>query len=189
MVDDFNKANISGMENWQSGDELAARKLQQPVDVLKSLGGAALPRQVTPKGSIFQMKMFKVVELDTDVIICNTFDGVEQGTDDIKVALPFLLRKTPFDSATRTDPPRADISYVYSDNNLRKATNIDDEEEDQIIVASYEKDDIIFASKGIFGNTGLYADAPTNEVPIIWLDENKDGRFWAQDDSPPEEEA
>jgi hypothetical protein len=186
MVDDLNKGNIKGLENWEPGDPITAEKLDQPVRVLQGLGGVKPADTVVKSGSKFQIRMFKVVRLETDVVICNTFDGVESGEDEIKVALPYLLRKTPFDAATRTEEPRAGITYVYSDNHLRLATNEDEDEENQIIVDSYEEGDIIFAMRGIFSNTGLYADDPTNEIPIVWIDNNNDGRYWAQDDDPPE---
>ena len=185
----FNKLNIKKLFPWFRGDPLEAAKLQQPVDALKAMGGVAPPSQKLEGGRIIQLKMFKVVRLEQDVIICNTWNGIQQGTDEIKVAMPFLLRRTPFDEVTRTDPVRAGITYEYSDFNLRLATNEDDEEEDQILVASYEPNDIIFAMKGIFGGTSLYHDDPTNEIPVIWLDTNVDGRFWALDDDPPGEES
>lgn len=182
-----NKLNIKDMENWKVGDKVFAKKLQQPVSVLKALGGVTPPQQFINSGKSIQMKQFKVVRLDTDVIICHTFNGVEEGEDEIKVAMPFLLRKTPFDSATRLDPPRAGITYVYSDFNIRVATNEDDEDEAQILVDSYEEGDIIFAMKGIFGGTSLYHDEE-KEIPVIWIDSNVDGRFWALDIDAEEEE-
>lgn len=184
----IDKINIGNLENWNRGDDLEARKLQQPVDTLKSLGGVAPPKQEIPSGKSIQLKMFKVDRLDTDVIICFTWNGIEKGTDEIKVALPFLLRQTPFDVTTRIGAARAGIEYEYSDNNKRLATNVDDEEEDQIIVDSYEVDDIIFAMKGIFGGTSLYHDDPTNEKPVVWLDTNVDGRYWALDTEAEDEE-
>lgn len=185
----FNKLNIKNLQDWFKGTPLEARRFQQVVDALKALGGVSPGSQKIDTGRIIQLKMFKVVKLEQDVIICNTWNGIEKGTDEIKVAMPFLIRRTPFDEATRTDPKRANITYVYSDFNLRLATDEDDETEDQIIVASYELDDIIYAMKGIFGGTSLYHDDPANETPVIWLDTNVDGRFWALDDDPPEEES
>ena len=183
------KINIKGLEDWKVGDGLEARKFQQPVTVLKALGAPGPPSQVVPETrGLFQFKMFKVIELDVDVILCNTWNGLEKGEDEIKVALPFLLRKTPFDAATRVEPPRAGISYAYSEFHIRIATNEEDETEDQIMVALYEPDDLIYAMRGIFGNTGVYHDPDTNEKPVFWLDTNVDGRFWALDDDPPEAE-
>jgi hypothetical protein len=179
---DFNKNNVGNLRDWKTGDPLAAKHWQEVVQALKNMVGVGQGKQILNPTSQHQVKMFKVVDVDVDFINCHTFDGVTEGTDTIKVALPFLIRKTPFDSATRTDPPRAEITYVYTSNIRRTATKtVDGEEveEFQIIVDSYEEGDIIFASKGIFGNTGVYQDDPTNEKPIIWLDENRDGRYWA----------
>jgi len=185
----FDKINIKNLNNWKPGDPLEAAHFDQVVQVLQSLGLLSPSGQVVrDPGKLLQLRMFKVKELAKDSIICFTWNGREKGKDEIKVALPFLLRKTPFDAATRVDPPRAKISYVYSEFNIRIATNEDDDTEDQIIVGSYEEDDIIFAFKGILGNTAVYHDDPTNEKPVLWEDANFDGRFWALDDDPPEAE-
>lgn len=180
---DLKKNNIFDLEDWKPNQLIEARKLQQPVSALRRLGGLAGASQVfDPQRRILQTKQFKVVSLDTDVIICNTFDGVQQGTDDIKVAMPFLLRKTPFDGFSRDG-----ISYVYKTFNSRTASRGSDEEE-QVIVDSYFLGDVIYATRGIFGGTAVYLDAPTNTIPIVWLDDNRDGRYWAQDTGDEEEE-
>ena len=190
----IDKINIKKLLDWKIGDKLTAEHLQQVVTVLKALGGMGPTSQILPpQDTSHFVRMFKVKALDKDVIICFEWNGLEKGEDEVKVALPFLLRKTPFDEATREDPElRAGISYVYSEFNLRVATKAgegedDDETEDQIIVDSYEEDDIIFAMKGVFGNTSVYHDEEEEE-PIIWVDMNLDGRYWALDDDPPEEE-
>lgn len=181
MTRDFNKSNISSLDNWNPGDPLAANHLQQPVDVLKALGGGKPPEQVVNGVNPFEVRMFRVIRLDTDVIICNFTDGKTDQPDEVKVAMPFLLRRTPFDDPTATQTPRAGITYLYSDFHKRLATNEDSDEEDQILVDSYEEGDIIWAMGGIFGNTAVFHDDPVNETPVIWLDMNLDGRFWALD--------
>lgn len=183
MNHDFNKQNVSGLETWNRGDPLEARRLQQPVDVLRALGGGKPPEQFIKPVNPFELRMFRVLRLETDVIICNFTDGVTNQPDEIKVAMPFLLRKTPFDDPTATETPRAGITYLYSDFNKRLATNEFNEDEDQILVDSYEESDIIFAMTGIFGNTAVFHDV-AKEIPVIWLDINIDGRFWALDDDP-----
>lgn len=185
----IDKRNIIKVEGWEAGDDLEARKLNQPGDVLAAMGGTTPPSQKNSFGSEFEMGMFKVIELGQDIVKCFTWNGVAKGDDIIDIALPFLLRITPFDLGINPNAlPRDGITYVYSQFNIRQATNADDDTEDQIIVPSYEEDDIIFAFKGMFGNTAAYFDDPINESPILWVDANLDGRFWAQDDDPPESE-
>lgn len=188
MNHNFNKQNVSGLENWNVGEPIPARRLQQPVDVLRALGGGKPPEQFINAATPFEMRMFRVLRLDTDVIICNFTDGITDQPDEVKVAMPFLLRRTPFDDPTATQTPRAGITYLYSDFNKRLATNEDGDEEDQILVDSYEEGDIIFAMTGIFSNTAVFHDDPVNEIPVIWLDQNIDGRFWALDDGGDDEE-
>lgn len=172
----IDKRNIIKVEGWEPGDDLEARKLKQPGDVLAAMGGTTPPSQQNTFGSEFEMGMFKVIELDTDIVRCFTWNGVAKGDDKIDIALPFLLRKTPFDGT----PARAGITYTYTSNSARTAKNAAGDEENQVLTDSYEEDDIIFAFKGMFGNTGVYFDDPINELPILWVDANLDGHYWTK---------
>lgn len=177
MSEHFEKMNIKDLEEWRSGDPLEARKLQQPITVLQALGGVRPGQQVFNGGVFFEVRMFKVLRLEEDVIICNFTNGTTSQDDEVKVALPFLLRRTPFDVLST----RAGISYVYSDFNQRVATNSDGDTEDQIIVDSYEADDFFFAARGIFGGSGVFHD-DSRTIPVVWQDMNFDGRYWALDE-------
>jgi len=116
------------------------------------------------------IKMFKVVSVEADYLICHSWDGTTEGTTPITVALPYLLRRTPFDFLTRKN-----ITYTYTTNIEREADNGDDTET-QVIVASYEIGDIIYGSQGVLGGTGVIDTAGDS---VSWLDLNIDGRYWA----------
>lgn len=171
------KNNYTGLTPWVKGDKLQAAHWQEIVTLLNRLQGI-LPGFVfnNPGINPLSARMFKVVELAEDIIICHTWDGAEEGEDDIAVARPYLLRKTPFDGQSR-----GDFSFVYEREDKRVSTNLEDETEDQILVDSYDEGEVIFALNGIQGGTDLLDD---NEEVVQWVDMNFDGRYWAQDDDP-----
>ena len=151
------KNNYRGLQPWYRGDPLTANKLNQPVDVLNALGGTAPPSQKLENPlNFFKVQAFKVVRVEVDYVVGLTWDTHEKGVDEVKIALPFLLRQKPFDELQeRTISLRQLVlTYEYTDNVTRTATNADDEEEDQTIVPSYEEDDIIYAMRGIGGASG-----------------------------------
>lgn len=135
------------------------------------------PRILSARGDIPKIQAFKIAQILDDVLECQTWDGETLGEDLIYVAKPWLLRRTPFDGETRDD-----ISYVYSSNTERTATIVDTgETEEQVIVPRWKVidsgDDVIFATRGHVG--GLLLDEE-DYGDVIWLDENRDGRFWAK---------
>lgn len=84
-----------------------------------------------------------------------------------EIALPYLLRKTPFDGNTRNG-----VTYEYLNNGLRDAElQADSYTERQTIVPLYVQNDIVYCQdigEGVTGVTG--AD---------YIDLNLDGRAWA----------
>lgn len=128
----------------------------------------------------FQVKrQFKIVSLDeNDIVRAVEHNDGQDGTLVYKLAMPYTLRRTKFDGGSRMG-----ISYTYQDFQKRTGT-VGDEEEKQIIMPFYEVDDIVYASKGIMGGTGV---TDQNGDPIEWL--ISDSRYWSIDDSEEEEEA
>lgn len=119
---------------------------------------------------------FRVKSEHDDYLICRAFSpavgesGIEvEGTVDINIAKPYILRRTPFDGKTITYQSQ-EVSYSYTGSNRRTATS-DDEEEAQVIVPEYFADDEILAVCGICGLTG--------QADIFWEDLNTAGRMWA----------
>lgn len=124
-------------------------------------------------------KQFKVIELKQDYVNCHEYVNGVEGTVTVKLALPYMLRRTPFDGT----PARNELTYVYSENNKRVAKNADDEEEPQIIIYNFIEGDIVEASRCI--QTDVVDE---NDDPVVWFLENRDSRFWMEDDSDEEEE-
>jgi hypothetical protein len=201
MADNNDKLNIKNLRNWQKGHRLTAKHLDEPVQVLQSLGGVRPPNQIAKGVNPFEMQLFKVVRLEEDIIICHQSNGKSEDEDvEYKIALPYLLRYTPFNSDQNPAPDLRDDKFKYTwtftddagatryDKRTSIDTENDDDEEIQVITPSYEKGDLIFCCSGIGGSTGTYHDPDVKDKPVIWQDMNFDGRMWALS-SEDEEEA
>jgi len=166
------------MPVFHKGDPLSASQLNAVAEAVRRiLGGVQPPRQVAGRGrNLVALRQFKVQSLQTDYLICREWDGYTEGDADVRVALPWLLRRTPHDGAAA----RASITYTYTDNETRTADN-GASTETQVIIPSYVASDIIYAERGIFGGTSLnFTDSNGNDIPVEWLDTNVDGRAWAK---------
>ena len=143
------------------------------------VGVASPPSQVGVK--IHQtVKRFIVKSVQDDYITCNEMFDDRIGEADVLIAKPYLLRKTPFDG---TDDGRNGYTYAYStvsgyEHTERTSTKTeDDSTEDQIVTPAYVVGDEIWAMCNPVGGTGV-TDADGKQ--IVWLDQNYDGRQWAQ---------
>src|SRR5690606_26595311 len=67
---------------------------------------------------------FRVKSQGSDTLTCRTYNPEtdEEGNNDITVAKPFHLRRTPFDNETFTYADGTAISYVYASHRRRTAT-------------------------------------------------------------------
>lgn len=173
---DINSNGLPAIPRWRRGEPISARKLNTAVDAINRVGRSiGQPYQVirqpvpTSGGSTTQMR-YK--SMGQDHIVCRTWDGLEEGSDDINVAKPFKLRRTPFDNETYNG-----IDYVYSSNTERVAST-DDDEETQIIHDEYVEDDIIYATQPV-GGTGVLDNGEEGE-DVLWLDTNADARCWVR---------
>ena len=165
------------LNRWEKGQAIRARTLNEVVDEVNRIGkGVNAPAQKSSdsKGkSAASMRQFKILSIEADHLICNTFDGTAQGTENFKVAKSYLLRQTPFDGETR-----AGLSYVYSASTTRVATLV--ETETQVVVPSYVVSDIIYAAKQVKGGVGVTVTTDGVTEKLEWLDLNIDGRAWAK---------
>lgn len=147
------------------------------VELSMSRPASAPPAASAPGWTLFVVKE----ELD-DVLRCRTYSlddaGVAtEGTDDLYVAKPPLLRKTPFHGNSINGK-----TYDYTDVHERTVTRDSDSfEEAQKITPDYETadgdypGDFILATTDIGGGTA----AVYNGQRVIWVDGNFDARAWA----------
>ena len=132
--------------------------------------------------NIVTEQQFRVKRLDVpDTLTCVTYDGTNEGTKEIQVAMPWELRLTPFDGQVWHD-----ITFNYIDFQHREAVFGEDDPVKVIILPLYKEDDIVVGSRNIGG--GLDAIDASTGNQAEWLDANKGGRYWATDDSEEEEE-
>lgn len=123
-------------------------------------------------------RQFKIIDMpEMQVVYDNylkvhTWDGSEdtEGEAMVHVARPWLLRANP-------EPyERHGITYTDVSPQERLAHRAAQTEE-QVVTPRYYPGDIIYASTGIAG--GLDGAWGPN-LPFTWLDDNRDGRAWAE---------
>lgn len=159
---------------WRRGEKIEASRLSAVTKRINSLSDSfGSPKQVAggTASVVPEIRRFRVVSVETDYLYCNTWDGVTQGDVAVKVVLPYLLRRTPFDGYTRNG-----ITYTYTSDTEREADDGSDTET-QVIVPSYVVDDEIYAVRNVTGTSGV---RDSDNVPVDWLDLNVDGRAWAK---------
>ena len=121
----------------------------------------------SPGTSLFGRFRIKVIEGDS--LLCVAWNGTTEGTEQISVARPFLLRTITAD--------HNNVTFVYPDNVTRTASAAGETDETDVIVPAYVVDDEIIAIKGILRGTGAFTSASTT---IVWQDLNIDARAWAK---------
>jgi hypothetical protein len=154
---------------FAAGATLSAAQLNRLVtNVNRGHGGAESPRQVPGRWPVGLIVQANVVEQGGDWIKVLTWDGATEGTTEIVVAKPYLLRR----SITSWNG----ISYTYTSDSERTATKSPDSET-QVIVPAYVADDILYIVR--VSQFGTDVDDPDGN-PVYWLDLNVDGRAWAK---------
>jgi len=121
----------------------------------------------SPGTALFGRFRIKVIEGDS--LLSVTWNGSTEGTEQISIARPILLRTI--------TTSHNDVTFVYSDNVTRTASKSGEDDEIQVIVPAYVVDDEIIAIKGIVRGTGAFTSSSTT---IVWQDLNIDARAWAK---------
>lgn len=166
---------------WRRNDAITAKRLDSTARVVQELHGAVEPpKQIVRQGqeTAADVRQFRIVAVNGDYVTAARLQGTyenEADTDDqTYIAKPYLLRRTPFDGASRNS-----IDYTYTDNVTRTATDADSNTETQVVVPSYVVGDIIYATRAIDGGTGVELVTTQGRIAVEWLDLNVDGRAWA----------
>lgn len=167
--------NPSDIARVAKGERIFANGQNRVIEAVNRLSrGVAPPQQVfsgdkrpVPIG----VRQFKLVSVQTDYLVCNEWDGTTQGDGEYKIALPWMLRQTPFDGQTRNG-----ITYTYASASERTADD-GSNTETQVIVPSYVAGDVIYGMKEIRGGTDTEDEAGDT---VGWLDLNIDARAWAR---------
>jgi len=118
-----------------------------------------------PIGKGGKVTRFRYKSMGPDYLICRTWDGKTEGTEDVKVAKPYLLRRS---------TKRTGYTYIYTTDYMRTSIKTSDGSgELQVIVPAYLKNDEIWAAKADTGVT-------VGGVDVTYIDLNLDARAWAK---------
>ena len=96
------KPVITKPERWRRGDQLEARRLNQPVEAVRQLlRGVAPSRQITSaqRATAVDVRQFRIKSIALDYLVCREWNGTSEGDADFIIAKPPLLRAS---AASRT---------------------------------------------------------------------------------------
>lgn len=173
-----NNEPVKILNGWKKGVPLSAKRLNEYVSAInRGTKHIQPPLQATvkPRNRLLVERFRFLGDDKGDFIICQALDEISVTEGNIRIAKPFLLRRTPFDNDSRIAGGEK-ITYVYSSSSERVATNTDGTDETQVIVSSYSEGDFILAIHGIEDQTGVRVD----DKDLGWLDVNNDARAWAK---------
>lgn len=120
-------------------------------------------------GPIFRLTTMRIKTLHNDYLTCRTWDGVNEGSVDMRVAKPWKLRHV---AANYPDV----TSVTTTNTNAMTATGTPTEDvviPDQL---AYAINDVIYAQH--VGYTGVTVASE----PLQWIDTNVDARAWTLED-------
>jgi hypothetical protein len=133
--------------------------------------------EVVATCTITQRFLYKSIQ--DDYLVCRTWNGTTEGDEDVKIARPWLLRRSPRDSTFVAHDLTAGSPFPY----IRKAIK-GFAVESQRLVPGYVVNDEIYATKHIDAPV-LIQDSAGDPAVIypqaeVWIDDNRDGRCWAK---------
>jgi len=173
-------ANIAEMDARDSQNDVRslAPGLVVKVFMLRSNDGTPRYYFSSPRTTIRQ---FIIIEggqqgsIHDEYLDCHTWAGDLQteGVETIRIARPWGLRSSPMPYS------RDGKTYTRVDAQQRRASlNADpDKVETQVLAKRYFTRNVITASYGIAGGLG---SAALTALGVEWLDDNRDGRAWAE---------
>ncbi len=167
------------------GDDLFAREVNEFTQNINSLLGTKGPNTIVDSSGVHQrrgrqlgrIQAFIFVSDGDDILECHTWDGVTEGSTTVKIAKPYLLRKTPFHDKTIDG-----LTFTITGSQRRTVTRTAGGTltEQQRIIPVYRDavddyiGDIVYAIE--VDNLNITDDGTV----IRWLDLNVDGRQWGR---------
>ena len=156
------------------------RKLLSACVANRIVSGVRYKVRRTTKGTALEIDFgaggvsvsrYRFKSMSADYMICHTWNGTTEGTEDVKIAKSSKLR------FSITDETVDGLAITYSSYSTSAQTRIATATgitETQIIVPRFLVDDIIFV---VTTSTGVFKDVPPVEITL--LDLNIDGRAWS----------
>lgn len=146
--------------------------------------------QFTPSSGGVTPQAFRVHAVHPDYLTCNkvSYAGTTPSfeAEDVNVAKPYKLRKTPFIGVNVGSVTYSYDTGSYPEGNVRIAV-FQGNSETQIVIPRYTKGgagifgsyqgDVIYAIENPLGGTGVLTEAGE---AVTWMDTNQDSRAWAE---------
>lgn len=170
------------------------REFNRMIDYVREispLNGLGIQTNRTANGTTFNLKptepadpgsvvrQYRLKEVFDDYLRCRSWNGTTEGGEDVFIALPWRLRRTPFDGQTlvfTSDGETYSASYVYESPTKRTKT-IAGVPEIQVILPQFQVDfDLIYAIE-VVEPLGITTE---DDATITLLDINDDGRAWGR---------
>lgn len=133
-----------------------------------------------------KLGLFEVTEggIKDDYLVCNGTDpNTGKYLQNVAVAKPYVLQKTPFDGST-SYVGNVEVTYEYIEDFQRVARAVLAEDypiaEVQRTTPHYFEGDILAVSKAAWGGRNATQWVDENGQPIEWIDLNFAARAWAR---------
>ncbi len=171
------------------------RILQRTVDTVRHIsgplrvGGGVLalrprsdPRPLPPRhrgGGAGGVRQLVVKQIHGDYLTCRTWDGKVlgqgEGEEDIKVARPHDLQRTPWDGQSKTING-VSYSWAYS-SDVARVKSSGGQNENQVIVPAYFVGCVIYAASVLNGQAASAGSEPADAIGLVDI---TPGRAWAK---------
>lgn len=163
-------------------DELAEiNERQRRLRKAKRKVSASAPTAFGGKAATYPPERFRLKEVRGDYLICRRWDGEEEGEDDVEVAKPWRLRRTPFDVGGDYHAWNG-LTFTFVTDTELVATD-GEIEETWVVRPAYVVDAAlpseIWATKAGTGGTGVENEDPEPKA-VTYLEDNQFGRAWSR---------
>ena len=149
---------------FQKGDKLTAKMLNDIIGALNELTRGVKPPEQVKSFAQLSVRQFKFRSMGANTITCREWNGIAEGTVDILVAKPYLLRQS--------IASRDGVAYTYVSSVERTASKSGFPNETQVVSPKYFVGDIIYAATNVKGGLTIA------NTTVVWIDQNYDGRAW-----------
>lgn len=161
------------------------KRLNHMIEAIeRNARGVVAPRLVERTHPSVQVaRRFIVKSVASDYLVCRYYDGQAEGSVDVYVAKPALFRGS---LASQTIGSLVVTFSGYSEDAQSKtaAASGEDDENWKVTPEWIAEQQIWAINVAAVGGTGVtYENANGVDVPIVWIDDNRDGRVWAVEES------
>jgi hypothetical protein len=165
------------VRGWSSGEPITAARLNEAVDAIERMReGTPFPIQARPRigrGTTGNARRFRLKSVHGDYIVARTWDGTTEGSEDVKLAKPWLLRRSPFEEGGAHDD-RDGASFYYITDSERIVQDADGWPTFEMVEPPYLADDEINTVGTVIGGTGVEVGGEK----LRRMDRNIDARRW-----------